>query len=178
VFPFMNRRVRLTSPTCPWPSFLFSLSSRIPETGPYKNLHKKQRLALQILHGTETEGAQHASRSGNSVEREAQEGLRERLRPSSVLENERVHYQEILFEMDSFRRFFDAHRPKDGPQRAQYDNRLAALKARRAEATPHRYEDTLWMQYRSDSIDLLKEYYPESNYTISYFIFFFYFIIK
>lgn len=116
------------------------------------------------MHEEEAEQAQRESRSANARERSAQEFARVHLRPDSVLSERRVHYQNENFELNYFHRFYHENRPPEGPQRLLYDGRFSALKARRAEATPHRYEDKLWQQYRSESIRTLSEYYPKSKF--------------
>lgn len=132
------------------------------EYGPYSKVHKRQRRA-DVLQSPSVVLSQHNSLSTNSANRAAQEHARTHLRPSSVLESQRVAYDEKVVFENAFSVRFHEHRPDEGPARRAYDDRLGALRDRLTLTRPHRYEAALWDKFRHESIQALSEYYPSST---------------
>lgn len=155
---------RATSPPCPCPGCNLISRYSLSEVGPYSKVHKKQRRAA-ILQDREVVRSQHESLSANTRERNAQEFARLRLRSSSVLQSERVNYDEKLLLSDTFQHSFYQYRPMQGPERDAYDSRLCALKDRISTSHPYRYEAELWDKFRLESVSILTEYYPKSTFT-------------
>lgn len=128
--------------------------------GPYKHKHKMQSMAKQG-HTPAAEEKRRLTRQINLDRNKAIDAQRGRLCSPSIIETRRVHYQKR--ERSPTSQEHSVRPTKRVARTLTFHSRLDALRHRLKSRKPKKRDHKGWKNYRTESIRLLQEHYPNST---------------